>query len=610
MNVNHLPPAGTDADRLPAGQRFSFWQDETTYTRTYVVDCSHPDAGDNNPGTTDRPLLTINAAAAVVQAGERVLVKSGIYRERIEPVNEGTGPDGMIAYEAMPGHKVIVSGSQVVLEPWRRSTDPHGEDFSFRIWQVILDPDLFRYADRPFATPNASNAEIDLMPWALRWKDRVPYILPRGLVFQEGRRLIQLAAYEDLVRLPGSYWVDTSGELSVLHVHPFDGVDPNMAMFEVTGQEQLVCPATAGLGYIRFSGFTFEHAGNGFPRVGTGAVYVHGGHHWIIERNTVRHCNSVGIEAGARVNEDQAASAEENARAAEHPGGFIIRDNTVYDCGTGGIEGHTVRDTLIEGNHIYAIGWQDVERYWECAAIKTLINERVLVRRNLIHDVTSASAIWLDWDNRHCRITQNVVINTLETHNGAVFIEASQQPNWIDHNVIWHAWRSGITLFDSDKVLVAHNLIAHTAIPVLSKVNTDRSLHGRRLTSRENVICNNLFYGNGDLPVIADPDNVCDDNAYSAPFEQPAITGRLNPDWDAGSTSLVAYVALDLESLELTLEIEGPDGVPIALPAGRPLEELGADYFGQPLPTERVMTGPFQGLGPGPIRLELYDPWK
>ena len=608
MNKRDLAPPGSAADRLPDGQRFLPWQDETIYTRTYVVDGSHPEASDSNPGTSDRPLLTINAAAAIVQPGERVLVKSGIYRERIEPVHGGTGPDQMIAYEAASGHKVIVSGSQVVLDPWQQSVDSYGETFSFRIWQVELGQDLFPYEDRPFATPNASNAEIDLMPWALQWKDRVPYTLPRGLVFQEGTRLTQLATYEDLVRLPGSYWVDTA--LSMLHVHPFDGVDPNMAMFEVTGQEQLFRPATSGLGYIRVSGFTFEHAGNGFPRVGTGAVYVNGGHHWIIERNTVRHCNSVGIETGARINEAQAATADENARVAEHPGGFLIRDNTVYDCGTGGIEGHTLRNSLIDRNHIFRIGWQDVERYWECAAIKTLINDHVLVRRNLIHDVVSASAIWLDWDNRHCRITQNVVINALERHNGAIFIEASQQPNWIDHNIVWHAWRSGITLFDSDKVLVAHNLIAHTAIPVLSKVNTDRSLHGRRLTSRDNVVRNNLFYANSDLPVFGDPGNTCDDNTYMAPFEQPPMTGRLNPDWDAGSTALEGYLTLDLQSLELTLDFEGPDGLPAPLPTVPVVEGLDVDLFLQPLPDDAVITGPVQGLGAGPIRLELYNPWR
>jgi alpha-L-arabinofuranosidase len=608
LNERDLASTGIVADRLPDGQCFPLWQDETTYTRTYVVDCSHLDASDSNPGTADRPLLTINAAAAIVQAGERVLVKSGIYRERIEPVHGGTGPDRMIAYEVARGHRVIVSGSQVVLEPWQQSIDPYGETFSFRIWQVGLDQDLFPYEDRPFSTPNASNAEIDLMPWAVQWKDRVPYTLPRGLVFQEGTRLTQLATYEDLVRLPGSYWVDSAH--SMLHVHPFDGVDPNMAMFEVTGQEQLFRPANAGLGYIRITGFTFEHAGNGFPRVGTGAVYVNGGHHWIIERNTVRHCNSVGIEAGARINEAQAATPEENARVAEHPGGFLIRDNTVYDCGTGGIEGHTLRDTLIDGNHIYRIGWQDVERYWECAAIKTLINDHVLVRRNLIHDVVSASAIWLGWDNRNCRITQNLVINALESHNGAVFIEASQQPNWIDHNIIWHAWRSAITLFDSDKVLVAHNLIAHTAIPVLSRVNTDRSLHGRRLTSRDNVVRNNLFYANSDLPVFDDTDNTCDDNAYIAPFEQPPITGRLNPEWDTGSTALEGYLTLDLQSLELTLDFQGPDGLPAPLPRVRSVESLDVDYFLQPLPEGQVIAGPVQGLAPGPLRLELSGPWR
>ncbi|MGC9348885.1 MAG: right-handed parallel beta-helix repeat-containing protein [Anaerolineae bacterium] len=580
--------------RLPDGRDFPMWEDETEYSRVLYVAQAHPNASDENPGTEDRPFETVNRAAQVLQPGEKVVVKTGVYRERISPVNGGTGPDGMIAYEVAPGHRVVVRGSRIVTEEWQRSTDPEGEDFSFRLWQVALSRDLFPYEDRPFATPNASNAEIDLMPWALRWKDRIPYTLPRGLIFQNGRRMTQLATYEDLVRLPGSYWVDPN--YCVVHIHPFDGVDPNQALFEVTVQEQLFRPATKGLGYIRVSGFIFEHAGNGFPRVGVGAVYVHGGHHWIISDNVVRQCNSVGIEAGARVSEQRVASEEENVRVDEHPGGFIIRDNDVYECGTGGIEGHTVRDTLVQGNRISQIGWQDVERYWECAGIKMLVNEQTLVRRNLIYDIESASGIWLDWDNRNCRITQNVVVDVQDAHNGAVFIEASQVPNWIDHNVIWGAWESGVNLFDTDETLVCHNLIAYAGAPVVSRVNTDRSLQGRRLTSKSNQIVNNIFYRNGTLPVIEDADNVCDHNVYGAHESFPTMSGRPNPDWDADSDVMALDIDLFPEDWNLWFATVEP------LPTVEAVDASACDLFGRPASGDRIRPGPIdEAFGGGVV---------
>ena len=41
--------------------------------------------------------------------------------------------------------------------------------------------------------------------------------------------MAQLAAYEDLVRLPGSFWVDPDGK--TVHIHPFEGGNPNGRLF-------------------------------------------------------------------------------------------------------------------------------------------------------------------------------------------------------------------------------------------------------------------------------------------------------------------------------------------------------------------------------------------
>ena len=62
---------------LPDGSEFKSWREQTIYTRTYYVDQSHLRACDDNDGSEEKPFLTINKAAQTIQAGEKVVVKSG-----------------------------------------------------------------------------------------------------------------------------------------------------------------------------------------------------------------------------------------------------------------------------------------------------------------------------------------------------------------------------------------------------------------------------------------------------------------------------------------------------------------------------------------------------
>lgn len=56
----------------------------------YVVDQHHAAASDSNPGTTLMPFKTISRATEKAVAGDRVLVKSGIYREEVSFAHSGT----------------------------------------------------------------------------------------------------------------------------------------------------------------------------------------------------------------------------------------------------------------------------------------------------------------------------------------------------------------------------------------------------------------------------------------------------------------------------------------------------------------------------------------
>lgn len=504
------------------------WKDTTRYSKTYHVACDHPRASDDNAGMAEQPFRTINRAAQAVRAGERVVIHSGVYREMVEPRLSGEGPDRMIAYEAAPGETPVIRGSRVLADKWQRSRDPHGKGgFSKKLWMLTLPQ--AGYAS--FATPNASNAELDLMEWAVDWKSRIPYSLPRGLLFQDGRRMTQLAVYEDLVRLPGSYWVVPGGK--TIHVHAFGSGSPEGKLFEAAVQSHLFRPRAPGFAYIRVSGLTLEHCANGFPRVGVGALFTRGGHHWIIERNTVRQANSVGIEFGYRIFEEGDRRA--TPRTDPDLGNVIVRGNRISDCGTAGMRSFEVTAALVEDNEISDCGWQDAEYHWETGGIKLLLTQRTLVRNNHIYRIEGGGGIWLDWDNRGSRVTGNV-IHDVSTAQGAVFVEASQQPNLVDHNIFWNIDGQGVRAADTDNLTISENLFGYVKEEIVyARVATDRSLGGRRLTSTKNRITNNFVVAPGKPISSGDASNVAENNVELQAADVQFDAATLTLTWKAAA---------------------------------------------------------------------------
>jgi hypothetical protein len=94
---------------MPDNIEFVTWENRTDYTRTFIVDQNHPLASDLNPGTVDKPFRTISRAAQILSPGERVFIKSGIYREQVDSRAGGNGPESMISYQAalraVPSHR-------------------------------------------------------------------------------------------------------------------------------------------------------------------------------------------------------------------------------------------------------------------------------------------------------------------------------------------------------------------------------------------------------------------------------------------------------------------------------------------------------------------------
>ena len=135
-------------------------------------------------------------------------------------------------FEAAPGAEAIVRGSSLLISEWRLSQSPRRR--SMNVWETDLPEEYFA-EDRPFSLENASEEDFDIMRWARDVRGHIPSTLRRVMIFEDGRRLTQLATYEDVHRVPGSFYIDV--EKKKLHVKPIGDTDPSGAEFEATTRQ-------------------------------------------------------------------------------------------------------------------------------------------------------------------------------------------------------------------------------------------------------------------------------------------------------------------------------------------------------------------------------------
>jgi len=493
---------------LPDGTEYKSWEKPLKFSKTYYVDQNHSSASDDNPGTENKPFLTINKVAQVLQPGERVVIASGTYRELVRPVNGGDSPSKMISYEAAPGAKVVVKGSRIVdKEEWEVSKDLNlGGEEQIETKAAVYQYDLEGLEFKGYNPFGVSNIMWDRVyfPFSLVAQDREkfkPHALRRGMIFIGDRKLEQVEKYQHLVEKEDAFWIEHNG--LTVHVRLQDDADPSDYDVEFVIQEQVFAPKKRHLGYIRIKGIVFEQGANGFPVPQRGIVSTSRGHHWIIEGCEIRHANSVGLDLG-----NETWNADDPPMIGYH----IIRRCHIEDAGICGIAGIRAVHTLVEGSIIENIGWHDTEKSWESAGIKFHETRNNVFRNNIIRDVIYAPGLWLDYDCANSRITNNLFCKIYETRRGAIYLEASQYPNMIDHNIFWDITSSefevrdivyhngqeggwGILIDGSDETTVAHNLFGFCQnSAVKSRSIETRIVTGRGGTSRWNKVINNIFY--------------------------------------------------------------------------------------------------------------------
>ncbi len=414
-------PDTSNPDLLPNGTEFSFWNDQTEYTHTYHVSVEHPEADDRNDGSESRPWKSIQRAADQLSPGEEVIVHSGIYREGVQPKKGGTSAENMIRYRAAGDGEVIIKGSDL-WEP-ELEGELRKEGWGY-IWSAPLPLEIFPGVN-PFQSSNLTRS--DWFPWQERPMEELKRaFLRQGMLFQDGRKLVQVSDRFSMKEQSGTFWVDDRG--MELWVRLYGDVKPAEATLEITTRSQCFAPRKP-FGWIHVQGFHLQHAANGVPMPAFGALSSAGGHHWIVEQNHLTDHNAVGMDFTISYRLGQ----------GKEPilGGHIIRNNRVESCGITGICGvRGLTDSLVEENEISYIGGMNLEHCYESAGIKFHFAENALVRRNRIRHMVHACGIWMDYHNLNCRIHENT-IEEVRTVLGGIYVEANlgiERVSWVDGN--------------------------------------------------------------------------------------------------------------------------------------------------------------------------------
>jgi len=611
-------------------------REATQNGRTYVVNNRPSNASDDNPGTQAHPLRTIQAGADRAGPGDTVLIRAGIYREKVVPPRGGTSLDMPITYHAAPGEMVSIRGSER-LANWQYEGNG--------VWMVEIDT-AFSGDYNPFAIPVAGK-------WLFRGTDR-----RLGDVYCNGEALLQKLTIDEMKATRGTWYTD----LKYGYVNKFDfpadreypnhrmqiwanfgDINPNAALTEINARASTVFPEKSGLKYIVIDGFDMRHTAPQWADIYTteyGAVGTRYGYGWTIQNCTISYSRNVGICLGVtdevhfpRQNEGGLLEGGGNIPPFNRIGHHIIRNNTISRCGQAGIYGcYGTVGCTIEGNTITDTNYRNEWFGTNQAAIKILFPIDVVIRGNLLIAAPGVNngtkGIWLDWGSQNTRVTGNIIHDF--GANRGLFLEVNFGPVIIDNNVIA---RSDVVI-ESNGCVIAHNLFSNCRFhfmasprriaPYYEPHTTIRS--GKSAVSlQHNRILNNIILGGQGFArnnlVRDDADISGTDVDYNLYFNGAGSF----PGKDAHSTVVDGQIPVELDvndrsaTLHLNLRPEVCKGehplitsrrigrVPLAgmlmeHPDGRPLD-ITTDYFDGPIDPARVLPGPFQQIEANAFRL-------
>ena len=418
----------------------------TVYATDFHVALNGSDA---QPGTQAAPLRTIQRAATLAQPGDVITVHEGVYRERINPPRGGESDAKRILYQAAPGEKVEIKGSEVV-KNWEKVQDD--------VWKVII-PNAFFSGFNPYR-------DIIQGDWFAA-KGRQHHT---GAVYLNGEWLAEATRRENVLKSIGKEptWFGQVDKENTTIWARFRGANPNEQTVEINVRRTVFYPDKPGRNYLTVRGFTMCHAATPWaPPTAEqiGLIGTHWSKGWIIENNTISHSACVGITLGKygdKFDNKSANSAEGYVKTVERAlqngwnketiGHHIVRNNTISHCEQAGIVGSLgAIFSQITGNHIHDTWTRRQFDGCEQAGIKIHASIDMLIKNNRIHG--NGRGIWMDWMAQGTRITANLCYDNSQED---LYVEVNHGPFLVDNNL----FLSPRSLWDmSEGGAFVHNLM-------------------------------------------------------------------------------------------------------------------------------------------------------
>jgi hypothetical protein len=533
----------------PPLPRISDYPSLKNLEKVYVVS---PAGDDANPGSAELPFRSISRAARVLVPGQGVLVRDGIYRERVAP-ERGGEPGRPIVYQAERGHRVFIKGSDLWKPAWPRVKGS--------IYSAVPDEAMFT-DDAYWDSANPLRVAVSATPWGREGRAEYEYfirpgknqnkpladkadrnlVFTLGQVFVDGEMLRQVPYMEELEATADAWFFDP--ESGKVFIHLSGTEPPERRGVELTTRRRIFAPHHRGLGHIHVLGFVMEHCGNQYPKdfwsirenAQAGAMGTRSGHHWRIEDNIIRHANGIGLDVGREGPDSE--RLPQPKRKKEPVGDHAILSNRIADNGAGGICGWGPKRLRITGNVVERnnnLRFKGKKRF-ESAGIKLHTPDDSWIADNLFRD-NFTHGFWGDEGiGKGLRFTRNVILGNAGSEHG-VFIEMGvygPDTGFIDNNIIIGN-RNGYYCHDGSGVTVSHNLIANSM---------DHGIHvqqvGPRCNTRNHSFYNNLLIGNAkainlNFPADLGGDVRLNSNVYDAAETDRVFlinrNSKFNPSW-------------------------------------------------------------------------------
>lgn len=376
---------------------------------TYEVAERNPRASDANDGSPERPWKSIARAADRVTPGDTVIIRDGIYRERIVAKVSGTA-ESPIIFESAPGAHVMLTGVDR-LTGWKKIKD------GAPIYQVPW-PHRFIGWSKQMTHPD----------------DQYHLLIGRcEQVAVDGYLLRQVLASEQIA--PGTFFVDISNQ--VLFVEDAGNRDLNKVSIDGSVRQEIF--RVEG-DYVQLRGLHFRFAANMAQH---GAVVL-AGKHDTLEDCIIEYMNS----SGATFSGEQQVVRR-----------CVFRENGQLGFGANGAHDLLFTDCLVEDNNI-----KGFDRGWEAGGDKLVLSRNAILERSRFLR-NRGNGIWFDIGNEKCTVRQCLIA---DNEDAGIFDEISYGLHAHDNVIIGNgfaqtagAWgaQAGISLSSSPECLIERNLI-------------------------------------------------------------------------------------------------------------------------------------------------------